>query len=114
MPMCHGVLLLPQSSSALAQSLLRNADDGSICSDEVPLAPAFAEILLKWKGDRAEGLVFSSHVTVHVEVDQVAMSALMLHERVLIVTHDTRRLKPGSRDCIAGIDSSIRRPVLVV
>jgi integrase len=31
--------------------------------DEVPLDPAFAEVLLRWKGDRSEGLVFPSHVT---------------------------------------------------
>ncbi|MGO9336331.1 MAG: tyrosine-type recombinase/integrase [Terracidiphilus sp.] len=31
--------------------------------DEVPLDPTFAEALLKWKGDRKEGLVFPSHVT---------------------------------------------------
>lgn len=32
--------------------------------DEVPLDPAFAEVLLKWKGvGRSEGLVFPSHVT---------------------------------------------------
>jgi integrase len=31
--------------------------------DEVPLDPAFAEVLLKWKGDRTEGLVFPSHIT---------------------------------------------------
>jgi integrase len=31
--------------------------------DEVPLDPAFAEVLLKWKGDRTEGLVFPSPVT---------------------------------------------------
>lgn len=32
-------------------------------NDEIPLDPAFAEILLNWKGDRSEGLVFPSHVT---------------------------------------------------
>lgn len=31
--------------------------------DEVPLDAAFAEALLKWKGDRTEGLVFRSPVT---------------------------------------------------
>jgi integrase len=31
--------------------------------DEVPLDPAFAEVLLKWKGDRMEGLLFPSHIT---------------------------------------------------
>lgn len=31
--------------------------------DEVLLDPAFAEVLLRWKGDRTEGLVFPSHVT---------------------------------------------------
>jgi integrase len=31
--------------------------------DEIPLDPAFADVLLKWKGDRSEGLVFPSHVT---------------------------------------------------
>ena len=31
--------------------------------DEVPLDPAFADVLLSWKGDRSEGLVFPSHVT---------------------------------------------------
>jgi integrase len=31
--------------------------------DEVPLDPAFADVLLKLKGDRIEGLVFPSHVT---------------------------------------------------
>ena len=31
--------------------------------DEVPLDPAFAKVLLDWKGDRSEGLVFPSHVT---------------------------------------------------
>jgi integrase len=31
--------------------------------DEIPLDPAFAEVLLKLKGDRSEGLVFPSHVT---------------------------------------------------
>jgi len=31
--------------------------------DEVPLDPAFADVLLKLKGDRTEGLVFPSHVT---------------------------------------------------
>lgn len=31
--------------------------------DEVPLAPAFARILRKWKGDRSEGLVFRSPIT---------------------------------------------------
>ena len=31
--------------------------------DEVPLDPAFADVLLIWKGDRSEGLVFPSHVT---------------------------------------------------
>lgn len=33
--------------------------------DEVPLAPEFADALLRWKGDRKEGLVFPSHVTGH-------------------------------------------------
>jgi len=31
--------------------------------DEIPLDPAFADVLLKWKGDRSVGLVFPSHVT---------------------------------------------------
>jgi integrase len=31
--------------------------------DEVPLDPAFADVLLSRKGDRSEGLVFPSHVT---------------------------------------------------
>ncbi len=31
--------------------------------DEVPLDSAFADVLLRWKGDRTEGLVFPSHVT---------------------------------------------------
>ena len=31
--------------------------------DEVPLDPAFADVLLRWKSDRSEGLVFPSHVT---------------------------------------------------
>jgi integrase len=31
--------------------------------DEIPLDPAFADVLLKVKGDRSEGLVFPSHVT---------------------------------------------------
>lgn len=31
--------------------------------DEIPLDPAFADVLLKLKGDRSEGLVFPSHVT---------------------------------------------------
>ena len=31
--------------------------------DEVPLDPAFSEILLQWKGDRTDGLVFPSHIT---------------------------------------------------
>jgi integrase len=31
--------------------------------DEVPLDPAFAAVLLRWKGDRSTGLVFPSHVT---------------------------------------------------
>jgi integrase len=31
--------------------------------DDLPLDPAFAEVLLKWKGNRSEGLVFPSHVT---------------------------------------------------
>jgi integrase len=31
--------------------------------DEVPLDPEFSEILLAWKGDRSEGLVFPSPVT---------------------------------------------------
>jgi integrase len=31
--------------------------------DEVPLDPAFAEVLLKWKGDTKKGLVFPSPVT---------------------------------------------------
>jgi integrase len=31
--------------------------------DEVPLDPAFSDILLQWKGDRTEGLVFPSHIT---------------------------------------------------
>ncbi len=33
--------------------------------DEVPLDPAFADVLLQWKGDRTEGLVFPSPVTGH-------------------------------------------------
>ena len=32
-------------------------------NDDIPLDPAFAQILLDWKGDRLEGLVFPSHVT---------------------------------------------------
>ena len=32
-------------------------------NDEIPLDPAFAEVLFKLKGDRSEGLVFPSHVT---------------------------------------------------
>ena len=32
-------------------------------NDEIPLDPAFADVLLKLKGDRSEGLVFPSHVT---------------------------------------------------
>jgi integrase len=31
--------------------------------DEVPLDPAFARVLLDWKGNKTEGLVFPSHVT---------------------------------------------------
>jgi integrase len=31
--------------------------------DEVPLDPAFAHVLLDWKGSRTNGLVFPSHVT---------------------------------------------------
>jgi integrase len=31
--------------------------------DEVPLDPAFAGVLLSWRGDRKDGLVFPSHVT---------------------------------------------------
>ena len=31
--------------------------------DEVPLDPAFAQVLLNWRGTREEGLVFPSHVT---------------------------------------------------
>lgn len=31
--------------------------------DEVPLDPAFAEILRNWKGERTSGLVFPSHIT---------------------------------------------------
>lgn len=31
--------------------------------DEVPLDPAFADVLRTWKGGRSEGLVFPSHVT---------------------------------------------------
>src|SRR5579863_6858298 len=31
--------------------------------DEIPLDPAFADTLRKWKGDRSEGLVFPSHIT---------------------------------------------------
>jgi integrase len=31
--------------------------------DEVPLYPAFAHVLLDWKGTRTEGLVFPSHIT---------------------------------------------------
>jgi integrase len=31
--------------------------------DEVPLDPAFTDVLLRWKGDRSEGLVFPSHAT---------------------------------------------------
>jgi len=32
-------------------------------NDDIPLDPAFAQILLDWKGERSEGLVFPSHVT---------------------------------------------------
>src|ERR1035438_5328368 len=32
-------------------------------NDSIPLDPAFAQILLDWKGDRSSGLVFPSHVT---------------------------------------------------
>ena len=31
--------------------------------DEVPMDPTFADVLLRWKGDRTEGLVFPSPVT---------------------------------------------------
>jgi integrase len=31
--------------------------------DDIPLDQTFADTLLKWKGDRSEGLVFLSHVT---------------------------------------------------
>lgn len=31
--------------------------------DEIPLDPAFADVLLKWKGDRSVGLVFPFHAT---------------------------------------------------
>src|SRR5665213_808871 len=32
-------------------------------NDDIPLDPAFAQVLLDWKGERSEGLVFPSHVT---------------------------------------------------
>ena len=32
-------------------------------NDYIPLDPAFAQILLYWKGDRSSGLVFPSHIT---------------------------------------------------
>jgi integrase len=31
--------------------------------DDIPLDPAFADVLCKWRGDRTEGLVFPSHIT---------------------------------------------------
>jgi integrase len=33
-------------------------------NDEIPLDPGFAQILLDWKGDRSNGLVFPSPITV--------------------------------------------------
>jgi integrase len=57
-----------EAGAMLVQQGVVNGRIGRVKSevphDEVPLDPAFADVLRIWKGDRSEGLVFPSHVTV--------------------------------------------------
>jgi integrase len=56
-----------EAGSMLVQQGVVNGRIGKVkteaSQDDVPLDPAFADVLLKWKGDRSEGLVFPSPVT---------------------------------------------------
>jgi integrase len=56
-----------EAGSMMVQQGVVNGRIGKVkteaSQDEVPLDPAFAEVLIGWKGDRSEGLVFPSHVT---------------------------------------------------
>ena len=56
-----------KAGSMLVQQGVVNGRIGKVKTeashDEIPLDPVFAQVLLNWRGNRKEGLVFPSHVT---------------------------------------------------
>lgn len=56
-----------KTGSMLVQQGVVNGRIGKVKTeashDEIPLDPLFAQVLLNWRGDQKEGLVFPSHVT---------------------------------------------------